>query len=205
MKRNRPSQKKKGLNDKGKAEMKLNNRKEYTLEELERLLTERQRIFVREYVLHWNKTQAYLKAYPNNSLQSAGAEGVVILKKPWVAAYVDFVRKDYEKFCGISKAAQVEEYKKIAYANLDDYHKDWITLKEYSEISKAEKAAIKSIDVKTDKDGIVFVRVILHDKIAALDKIDKLLGYIEPKKLEHSGEVSGGTVVFLPTNERDVK
>jgi hypothetical protein len=122
------------------------------------------------------------------------------------------VRKDYEKLCEVSKARQIKEYQKIAYSSIAHLHNTWIELKDFENLTAEQKEAIESIETRTQvrmvgkgaKKSMVrvdYVKIKLYNKIAALERIDRLMGYNEPEKTEVNN--TGGTVLILPNNNRN--
>jgi len=169
--------------------------KRYTIEELESIMTFRQIDFCRELINNgYNRVKAYQKIYKNNNYQSSGALSCQLLKTPKIAAYVALIREDFENLVYISKARQLQEYMKIAYSNINQYHNSWIELKDYEKL-KAEDpecmAAIQSIETKVEKKigpdkkliNVEYVKITCHSKIAALQAIDALLGYKSAEKV----------------------
>jgi len=186
----------------------MRRKRDLTKKDIEKLLTDKQRRFCLEYVIDWNATRAAIKAgYKEKSATVIAHEN---LRKPYIKKYLDFVRKDYEKLCGVSKMRQIREYSKIAYSSISHLHNTWIELKDFKNLTDEQKEAIESIETRTQVRStgrgkkklvrIEFVKIKLYNKIAALERIDKLMGYNEPEKIET--EVKGGTVLILPSNNR---
>lgn len=183
---------------------------EYTLWELQRLLKEKHKRLCHEYIRNgWNKTRAYMKLYKRASEDTAGVNASRLLGKTRMKQYIAFVKDDYEMLCGISKASQVKEYRKIAYGNIAEIHNSWITLKDFEDIKRNNPdvtAAIESIDTKImtkviDKElySIEYVKVKFHSKVQALARIDKLMDYEAAEKIK----VDNDTTVNLGTGSVD--
>jgi phage terminase small subunit len=170
--------------------------KKYTLPELKKLMTEKQKRFCHEYVRNgWNATQAYLKVYPGVTYGSAMATGSQNLRKPMICQYLEFIKDDYEALCGVSKAKQVAEYYKIAYSTIGNLYKDWMVLEDFNELKEKHPEyleLIESIETKTenkmneDKELIAvnYVKIKMYSRLAALAKIDELMGYKSADKLQ---------------------
>ena len=164
----------------------------WTLEELEKCLNEKQKATCHEYISNgWDRTKAYTKFYNSSSQNVARVNSFQFFHNPKIVYYVNYIKEDYEKICKISKAKQIQEYAKIAYSSIAHLHDNWITLKDFESLSNAEKEAIETIETKTehkvDEDKnlieIRYVKIKLHNKIAALEKENtELLRRIE--KLE---------------------
>jgi phage terminase small subunit len=176
-------------------------------------LTQKQKIFCEEYCRNgWNATKAALFAgYSEDTAYSIGNEN---LSKPEIKAYVDLIKNDYEKLLGINKAKVIAEHQKIAYSSMADFRSDWITRKEFNELTPEQKACIAEIDTKirteyeydpdTEKKepiGVEYVRIKLYDKQKALESIAKLMGYDAPVKLDVNANVD--VQMYLPENGRE--
>ena len=176
----------------------------YTLEELKKKLTVKQKNFCHEYVVDWNASRAARVAgYSEKTARLTGNEN---LSKPYIKQYLDFIKNDFEMLCGISKTKQIRELQKIAYSSIAHLHLTWIKLKEFDALTDDQKASIESIETKTDtiKKGkgflkINFVKIKLHSKQAALAEINKMQAYYEPEKREvkHSGEIKGNKAIEI--------
>lgn len=154
-------------------------------------LTFKQQRFCEEYIMDWNATRAAKVAgYSEKTAPFIGAEN---LKKPQIKDYISYIQADIAKLTGISRARVLNEYKKMAFTSIADLHNTWIDLKEFEELTDEQKASIAEVSSRSRKlkDGTVFkeVKLKLHDKSKALENINKMLGYNEAEKVEHSGNV----------------
>lgn len=157
-------------------------------------MTEKQKRFCEEYIFDWNATRAYKVAYPGERTSGSNrALASKLLTDVNIKAYIEEIQKDLEKVAKISRLKVVDEYKKIAFTSIADLHNTWIERKKFDELTSEQKAAISEVFTRTRKDdnGVEFeeVRIKLHDKQKALESISKMLGYNEPEKVEHSGQV----------------
>lgn len=168
-------------------------------------LTEKQKIFCREYIFDWNATRAAKAAgYSEDTAGSIGSEN---LTKPEIQAYIKEIQKDLEKTAGISRLKVLKEHERIAFSSIASLHNTWITRVEFENLTEDQKACIEEIttqtriekDYSTNPDGqavqVDYVKIKLHNKQKSLDSISKMLGYNEPEKIEHSGTVSQKFVV----------
>jgi len=167
----------------------------YSRSDLEKKLTRKQRIFCHEYIIDWNGSRAARVAkYSPKSCRQVAAEN---LTKPYIMQYIELIKHDYEKNCGISKTKQINELMKIAYSSIAHLHNTWIELKEFEKLSDDQKESIESIETKSETKitdnghNIVtkYVKLKLYSKNQALEQINKMMGYNEPKKIELSGEI----------------
>lgn len=161
-------------------------------------LTEKQKAFCREYIYDWNGTRAAIKAgYSENSAAEIASEN---LRKPNIQAFIVEIQKDIEKMAGISRLQVITEHKKLAFSSIAHLHQTWITRTEFEELTEDQKSCIAEISTQTrielsgPKDNqtttqVDYVKIKLYDKQKSLDSISKMLGYNEPDKIEHSGEI----------------
>lgn len=149
-------------------------------------LTDKQRRFCEEYVIDWNATRAAKVAgYSENTAQQIGSENLL---KPVIQDYIEEVQKDLSKLTGVTAARNILELKKMAYTNMSDFKKGWMTEVEFEELSDDTKAALSEIQYTKMKNEEGFekdiVKFKLHDKQKAIDMLNKMLGYNAPEKLQ---------------------
>ncbi len=163
-------------------------------------LTEKQKTFCREYIFDWNATRAAKVA--GYSEKTAGSIGCENLMKPEIQAYIKVIQSDIEKTAGISRLRVIREHEKLAFSSIAHLHDTWITRKAFEELTQDQKDSIAEIQTQTRTEienkgtddetavSVDFVKIKLYDKQKSLDSISKMLGYNEPDKVEHSGEVT---------------
>lgn len=146
-------------------------------------LSDKQRAFCHYYIIDWNATKAAILAgYSENSAQQIGSENLL---KPVIQEYIEEIQKDIAKEAGISFLSQVLELKKIAYTDISTLFTDWVSLEDFESLTPEQKGAILEISYKKDikhinEDADIeteFVKLKLHDKIRAIQEINKMLGY----------------------------
>jgi phage terminase small subunit len=161
-------------------------------------ITEKNKIFCREYILDWNATRSYLVAYPDvKDSKVATAAASRLLTNVNIQAYIEEIQKDLEKMAGISRLKVISEHMKLAFSSIAHLHNTWIKRKDFEELTEDQKACIAEIDTKIkteweyDADekqktpiNVEYVRVKLYDKQKALDSISKMLGYDSPIKID---------------------
>jgi phage terminase small subunit len=168
-------------------------------------LTGKQKRFCEEYVIDWNASRAALVAgYSEKTAYSIGNEN---LKKPEIQSYIEHIQKDLAKLCGVSAAMIINEAKKIAFANLSDFKEDWMTEKDFNQLTPEQKAALSEIvyESRITKEGTnTIVKFKLHDKIKGMELLNKILGFNSPEKIDHSTlgkELTNTTTVIVPDKE----
>ena len=192
----------------------MSEEKKYNLKELQKELPEKQKIFCHEYVVDWNATRAYKKAYllDDDKDNHAAVNGNKLLSNTKIKQYIDFVKNDYEFLCGISKTKQLKELYKIAYSTIAHLHNTWIELKEFEILTDDQKASIESIETKIEQrtieqalTEIKYVKIKLYSKTTALDQINKMMGYNEPEKLNLLGGIQTLNLVKASESRGDGK
>lgn len=83
-----------------------------------RKLTDKQKIFVYEYLVDFNATKAAIRAgYSKKTAHSIGTEN---LKKPEIQNFLEKYQNDRAEKCGIKFDMIVEELKKIGFAEVNE-------------------------------------------------------------------------------------
>ena len=169
-------------------------------------LTLKQRLFVAEYLIDLNATQAAIRA--GYSPKTAYAIGEQNIRKPSIQAALKNAMKNREKRTEVTADKVVTELAKIAFANgtnfarivtgtrkkkvwnedLEDYDEidvdeQFVQFVDTDTLSDDEKAVISA--VKETRHGIA---VESYDKVRALELLGKHLGMFKDK-IELSGEL----------------
>lgn len=145
-------------------------------------MTKKQKIFVEEYLIDLNATQAAIRAgYSPNTAGSIGGEN---LQKPEISTAIAKAMAERSKRTGVNAERVVQELAKIAFVNaMDVVNMDDATVLSYAD--RNDTAAIQSIKVKTIpmKDGESVEREIkMADKIKALELLGKHIGMFNGDK-----------------------
>ena len=135
-------------------------------------MTKKQKLFVEEYLIDLNATQAAIRAgYSPETAYSIGNEN---LKKPEVKAAIDKAMAERSRRTGISQDRVLQELAKIGFAKITDVV-DPDTAKILSNAKEEDLACIQSIKIKPNEWGTER-EVKLYDKKSALVDIGKHLG-----------------------------
>ncbi len=146
--------------------------------------------FCQEFVTDNNKTQAAIRA--KYSEKTAGSKGEQLLKIVDIKERIAILQAELSKKSGITAVMVVEEFAKIAFANIQDYIKDDNEIVDLSQIKRDKAAAIDSIqvDIRHDNgDSMGYtekVRFKLHSKISALENLGKHLGIFEKDNIQRA-------------------
>lgn len=172
-------------------------------------LTEKQKIFVNEYLVDLNATRAYKVAYSNvKKDDTAAVNGNRLLRNAKVKEYLDERMREREKRTEITQDKVLEELAAIAFSNGSKYAKvieeivydengevlldhngnivkqKVVELVLTDELSETDKKAIASI--KKGRNGI---EISTCDKVRALELLGKHLGMFK-EKVEVSGNIN---------------
>jgi phage terminase small subunit len=162
-------------------------------------LTEKNKIFCREYIFDWNAARAYRIAYPNISEDNARIAACKLLTNINIQEYITEIQKDLEKLAGISRLKVISEHMKIAYSSIAHLHNTWIERKDFELLTNEQKDCIAEIDTKIQhktqtefSEGdfipidytVEYVKIKLYDKQKSLDAINKMLGYDVATKID---------------------
>lgn len=169
-------------------------------------LTEKQKIFCREYIFDWNGSRAARVAgYSEKTAKEIASEN---LTKPNIKAYIKDIQNNLEEVSGISKLRVLKEYEKLAFSSIAHLHETWIDRKDFEKLTDDQKACISEINTRIVKKNIgsseipeivdvESIQVKLYDKSKALDSIKKMLGHdaVEQIDITSKGEQITGMVV----------
>lgn len=162
-------------------------------------LTFKQKQFCEQYVIDWNGARSYKHVYPNVTNETARVNASKLLTNTNILEYIEDVQKDLARLCGVSATRNILELKKIAYSSIHNYKSNWMTLKEWEEVSEDDKAAILGIDIVEkvfDSGKETVVKFKLHDKQKAIEAINKMLGFNQADKIDLSN--TDGTLSPTP-------
>lgn len=161
-------------------------------------LTEKQRLFCKEYIFDFNASRAARDSgYSEDTCASIGCEN---LTKPNIKAYIKELQSNMEETSGISRLRVLREHEKLAFTSIAHLHETWITRKEFEKLTDDQKACIAEIQTQTrtvmdysaDPYGtpatVEFIKVKLYDKQKALDSISKMLGFDSAVKIDHTSK-----------------
>jgi phage terminase small subunit len=140
------------------------------------VLTAKQRRFVTEYLVDLNATQAAIRA--GYSAHVAYHQGYENLKKPHIQAAIAARQQALQQQCAVTQERVIQELAAIAFSSLTDYCRwgpDGVHLHPSTTVTPAHSQVMKQLVVTTTEQGCT-IRITLHDKIAALDKLARHLG-----------------------------
>ena len=171
-------------------------------------LTNKQKVFVNEYLKDLNATRAYKTAYKNiKSEETAATNGSKLLRNTKVAEEIQKRMDERAKRTEITQDKVLKEIARLAFTditsivsvkkfktNIGEYSK--VVIKDFSELTEDQRACISG--VKETKLGI---EVSFCSKERALELLGRHLGMFNDK-LQLSGEVkTGNPFAGLTTEE----
>lgn len=144
-------------------------------------LTPKQQVFVEEYLIDLNATQAAIRA--GYSVKNADKIGPALIGKSRIKAAIDKAMAERSRRTGINQDRVLRELAKVAFVNAADViNMDEATLR--GDASREDTAAIASVKVKTiptEAGNITEREVKICDKLKALELIGKHLAMFTDK------------------------
>ncbi len=153
------------------------------------MLTDKQKLFCKEYLVDLNATQAAIRAgYSADSAQVIGSEN---LSKPMVQNEVQRLMEKRSQRTAITADRVLRELARIGFGdhrNIISVDKDGNVIATPSSALSDDDAACIS-EISQTKDGI---KIKLHDKLSALDKLGKHLKlFTDVSDVNHKYNIMG--------------
>lgn len=143
-------------------------------------LEDKQEMFCREYLKDLNGTQAAIRAgYSAKTAHSIANENLI---KPEIHNYIQELKAKRAEKLEISANKVLEELAKIGFSDLKDFLNNDYSLKNLDQIDTSKSGAIQSIQkeiIQGETYTNTTVKFKLHDKLSALEKIAKHIGFFE--------------------------
>jgi phage terminase small subunit len=163
-------------------------------------LSDKQRVFVDEYLVDLNATQAAIRA--GYSQKTAGIQGFDLLKKPEIQQLLAERQHARERRTEITQDRVLQEIARVAFFDPRKLFNDDGTPKRLVDLDDDSAAVVAGLDVATIGNAEVGVGQIMKykiaDKMKAIDQCMSHLG-IGKTKVELSGKVE------MPTEALDAK
>ncbi len=155
-------------------------------------LTVLEKSFCDHYLKCLNPLKAYrLAGYAQSKAKTQAAKNALdlqnaekVMAKESCVKYVELMKEDMAARIGISLDDIFEEYKSMAFANMDDYvewTKTGIKVKDHKTLTRAQKAGILEITQTKGRNGTT-VKIKLYNKQTALDRLFDMLLELQAKK-----------------------
>lgn len=145
-------------------------------------LTAKQQAFINEYFKDHNATQAAIRAGYAGS--GANVEGARLLTNANVKEEIDRIAKERLKVTESDRDRLIEEYKKIAHANVGDYA-TWdkqgnLTFKPSDEV---DTSVISEVSETMSAKGDRSLKLKKYDKLKAMDKLGQYYQMFQPESV----------------------
>lgn len=117
-------------------------------------LNDRQKLFVEEYLLDFNATQAAIRA--GYSKETANEQGARLLANASVAAAIDVRRAELMEQLNLKQEDVIRELAKLAFSNMADYMTvgpDGTAYLDLSTLTRDQAAAISELTSETYMEG----------------------------------------------------
>lgn len=153
--------------------------------------------FCNKYIeCNCNASEAYRCAYPRSVKwkdKVVWSKASELLANGKVSVRVKELQNELKSKSDITKECNLKALANIAYSSIATFHKTWVDIKDFDELTDDQKLCIKSIQTRTKKIGdtlidIEEVKIELFDRLKAIDMINKMLGFDAPTKHEHTGK-----------------
>ena len=154
-------------------------------------MTPKQALFIQEYLIDLNATQAAIRAgYSKKTAKQIGQEN---LTKPDVKKAIDEAISERWKRTEITQDRVLKELARIAFAdprNVFEWGPGGVTLRDSASLSDDDAAAVAEVSQTiTDSGGSTKGK--MYDKQRALELLGRHLGMFTDKvQMDHSGSVS---------------
>lgn len=176
-------------------------------------LTEKQKLFCKEYLVDLNATQAAIRAgYKSANAYQIGAEN---LRKPQIQAYLQEKQQERSRRTDITADFVLKQLAAIASTKITDVvnvqnrsiemedgttiNVPYVVVKNTEELTEEQKVAIASI--KQTKNG---VEIKMHDKVGTLKLIGDHLGMFNPDKSSFDEAGNDGFIEALKGEAAEV-
>lgn len=173
-------------------------------------LSIKQENFCNYYIECGNASEAYRRAYSCSKMKEKQIweESSKLLNNPKVSQRIKELQEEQKKKSDITKEKILEELSNIAFSSIANMHNSWVERTEFENLTPRQKSAIKSISTKILKKNIgtnddpeivnvEYVKIELHDKLKAIERICKMFGWDAPEKMDVT---SNGSSIAPPAN-----
>lgn len=163
------------------------------------VLSPPQKLFVEYYTKGNDKIESYIKAYKPKTTEriECSKRASNILNNAKVIVAINYIKTNELKLIeqdtsyNVTVTKVLNEFSKIAFANVKDLFDSEGKPKQMNEISNELAAAIKDIRTIEDKTtNKIYTEIKLHSKVDALINIAKHLGFYEVDNLQSKANIN---------------
>ena len=180
-------------------------------------LSIKQENFCNYYLECGNASEAYRRAYSCSNMkdESINRKAVELLSNGKITARVRELQEEQKNKSDITKEKILDELSSIAFSSIADMHNSWIKRAEFDKLTSKQKSAIKCISTKILKKNIgtsddpeivdvEYVKIELHDKLKAIERISKMLGWDAPEKFNVTSSKEEPIVIQVIDRREDI-
>ncbi len=167
------------------------------------LKSDKQRMFVQEYLIDLNATQAAIRAgYSEKTAKEIGCEN---LSKPNIQAAIQAAKEKRVKRLELSQDRTLLEYARLAYSDPRKFFKDDGSLIPIQDLDDDAAACIGGIDIQEHWEGkgedaqlVKTKKIKIIDKLGALRDVGKHQGIFEKDNAQKSKDAVLAVLAMLP-------
>lgn len=179
-------------------------------------LSIKQENFCNYYLECGNASEAYRRSYDCAKMKSEtiNIKAIELLNNGKITVRVKELQEEQKSRSDITKERILNELSNIAFSSIADMHNSWIERREFELLNSNQKSAIKSISTKilkknigtNDEPKIVdveYVKIELHDKLKAIERICKMFGWDAPEKVNISTNSKDDPIIIQVIDKRN--
>lgn len=158
-------------------------------------LTPKQELFCQTYVKTGNGSEAYRIAYDTSKTKPevVNVKASEMLAKANIMVRIKELQQKLEKKHDITKDKIISHLCSVAFFDISRIANEDGSIKNINDLDSETKILLNGVIEKTIGQGINSEKTVsyrMNDKLRALDMLIKLLGYNEPEKIEHTGNIT---------------
>lgn len=172
---------------------------EQVIQEIYNKMHPRHKNFVKEYIIDFNETRAYAKAFAREKDPASNASASRLLRDVNIRKVIQY--EIAKKFDNVDLTAEevlnkLKQMMRSTFEDIVEWKGNKMVIKDSSELSEAQKWLVS--EVSETKEGL---KVKLVSKEKAIEFLMKYFGLLT-EKIEHSGSVEHKVKVYVPENKR---
>lgn len=145
--------------------------------------------------------------YAGFSVDTARQQGWQLLQREDVQEYLSKLKAEASEKTGVSKERWLKELAELGFSNIQDFIETNNTIKDISSIDRSKASSVSSIK-KTVTEGDFGIKEVvefkLHDKLNALDKLGRHLGFFEKDNEQSKLNISMPIInIIKPTDDKE--
>lgn len=176
---------------------------------MEQKLTVKQNKFVNKYLECGNASEAYRFAYSSENMknETVNRKAIEVLNNGKITARIKELQAQSQYRSNLSRERILFELECMVDAKATDYANLTGGRLKFTSFKKLNERQIKAI--KSVKQGNNGTELELYSKLAAIERICKMLGYDAPEKFEYTGkdqtsiELINKALDSIPENEKN--